>query len=286
MLAPADGGVDGRAGVVGRLSGELLAVVLGDVVGGLGAVHAEVVPEGPVAVVEVDVEGASAEARDARSGPDVVDGGVERGGPDDGERLLLHDLLGGGVALVVVGRRGRAVSDDALDHDLAAVQLVVLVDELHELADGIHVDLFVDREALGGEDGVHLLVGLRAEVDDLDLLVGDALLGGAAVVAGELRLAGRGDSQAADLLAVLAVAGVAGGLPAGRAAGPAAAGGATAVPPAVPPVVPPSVIEPSVMVPSVAIGDAVAIEVAGPPHPAGRRRPTGPRSPPAMAPPR
>ena len=115
---------------------------------------------------------------------------------------------------------------------LAAVELVGLVHPVDGRLDHV-VGLLLGRgETLGGEDGVDLLVGLALEVGELDLGAGDARVGGATVVAAELRRARRCAGEQVGLPVALAVAGVAGcGLGSATAAG---ARGATASPPPAP----------------------------------------------------
>ena len=110
----ADRGVNDLSSVVRVLADELLAVVLGDEIGRLRAVHRHVVPERPEVVVVALVEGRTADRDDPRVGPDREHVRVERGDPDHRERMLVHHLLRGGEALVVVGRCRRAITDDLL----------------------------------------------------------------------------------------------------------------------------------------------------------------------------
>ncbi len=173
------------------LPDHLLAVVVGDEVGRLRAVHGDVVPERTALLVEALVERRSAERDDARVGPDVEHVRVERRDPDHCERAQLHDFLRRHLALRVVRGRRRAFADHMVDLDLAAVELVVRVDEVGEcLHGGLGVSVG-PREALRTEDGVDLLVRRRLEPDDVDGVAGDAVVRRAAVVAGEHRLAGR-----------------------------------------------------------------------------------------------
>jgi hypothetical protein len=133
-----------------------------------------------------------------------------RGPADDRERLLLGD--GDGVRLGRFQVGAGAGAGVGLDHDLPPVTLEQVVVEGGEVVDGLDgrldVDLGAGRRHRGGDQRVALRVG--DILDDLDLVGRDALVGLAAVVAGE-RLDARGcvDRHQLDAAGV----GVAGGAP-------------------------------------------------------------------------
>lgn len=150
------------------------------------------------------------------------------GDPHDCEGLfLLDDPAELAPQARVVGRHRVALPVDQLHLVLAPVQLVVLVDELGDR--GQHrLHLLGGRVgALRREQCVHRGAEVGPVLDHLDGVLGDALVGGPAVVARELGHAGRcvGELRRVELAAAHAMAGVAGRLGAGP---PAGAGRATA----------------------------------------------------------
>ena len=130
--------------------------------------------------------------------------------PRGGEGVILGHR---GVHLVAqagdVRRRELALALEEVEVDLAAVELVVTVDERGGPVAEVLVLLRGAAQPLGLEDGVDRRVALRLVEHHLDAGPGHAHRGGTAVVTAPGGGARRGDDQPPELPAVDAVAGVA-----------------------------------------------------------------------------